>query len=241
MNSTAPENTLSKKEHSTEISKSNNGDDFIAPFCAQQIEILLQNEDFLIINKPSGLLSLSGKNPLNFDSVHYRLVQDFPSATLVHRLDFGTSGIMLVALNKAVNADFTKQLQNRTVVKHYIAILQGHVGKGSGSIDVPLAKGIFPRQKICYEQGKAALSEYQVLAKLDEPALTKVQFTPQTGRTHQLRLHSLAIGHPIIGCDLYNNDTSQALAPRLMLHASLLEFDHPFTGQRISVACECSF
>jgi tRNA pseudouridine32 synthase/23S rRNA pseudouridine746 synthase len=85
------------------------------------------------------------------------------------------------------------------------------------------------------------LSEYQVLARLGEPSRTKVQFLPQTGRTHQLRIHSLVFGHPILGCDLYANNTSQMQAPRLMLHASFLQFDHPITKQRISVNCESPF
>jgi len=97
----------------------------------------------LVINKPSGLLSLSGKNPLNKDSVHYRLVQDFPTATMVHRLDFGTSGIMVIALNKQVNAHLTKQFQARVVTKTYVATLYGHLAHGSGVIDAPIARGEF--------------------------------------------------------------------------------------------------
>ena len=105
----------------------NPADDFIAPPCYEEITILYQDEHLLLINEPSGLLSLSGKNPLNKDSVHYRLVQDFPTATLVHRLDFGTSGIMLVALNKTINGLLTKQFQDKTINKCYHAVLHGHL------------------------------------------------------------------------------------------------------------------
>ena len=98
--------------------------EFIAPPCHEQIDVLYEDASILLIHKPSGLLSLSGKNPLNKDSVHYRLTQDYPTATLVHRLDFGTSGIMLVALNKTVNANLTKQFQARTIRKKYIAFLE---------------------------------------------------------------------------------------------------------------------
>ena len=94
-----------------ENASSNKSDSFIAPPCHEQIRIFHEDAYLLVINKPSGLLSLSGKNPLNKDSVHHRLVQDYPSATMVHRLDFGTSGLMVVALNKAVNAHLTKQFQ----------------------------------------------------------------------------------------------------------------------------------
>ncbi len=191
----------------------------------------------MLINKPSGLLSLSGKNPLNLDSVHYRLVQDYPDITLAHRLDFGTSGIMLLAMNKSINAQLTKQFQARTVIKHYESVLAGHVDDDSGRIDYPISKDKtnFPRLKVCYEQGQSAISDYHVLERLSHPARTRVRFSPVTGRTHQLRIHSQAIGHPILGCDLYGTAQTQALAPRLLLHAVELEFDHPIHHQRMKI------
>ena len=135
-------------------------DHFVAPICYEQIEILYQDEFILLVNKPSGLLSLSGKNPLNKDSVHFRLVQQFPTATLLHRLDFGTSGVMLLALNKSANANLTRQFQARTVKKTYMAMLDGHLLSDYGDIDAPIAKDKpnFPLLKICYESGKQALS-----------------------------------------------------------------------------------
>jgi tRNA pseudouridine32 synthase/23S rRNA pseudouridine746 synthase len=137
-------------------------DPFIVPVCYQDIEILSQDEDLLMINKPTGLLSLSGKHPLNKDSVHFRLVQDFPTATLLHRLDFGTSGIMVVALNKPINAHITKQFQARNVTKQYTALLLGHLVDDEGVIEYPIAKDKpnFPLQKICLETGKVALTKY---------------------------------------------------------------------------------
>lgn len=216
-------------------------DPFIAPFCAEQIELLYRDDSILLINKPSGLLSLSGKHPLNKDSVHYRLVQDYPSATLLHRLDLGTSGIMAVALNKAVNGLLTKQFQARTVEKTYTAILQGHLLQDSGVIDLPIAKGEFPLQVICAQTGKAALSAYQVIERLDNPARTRVTFTPLSGRTHQLRIHSRELGHSILGCDLYASAEAFHMAPRLMLHATTLSFDHPVSGERVEAECRCPF
>ena len=135
-------------------------DDFIAPPCHEEIEILYQDEAILLINKPSGLLSLSGKNPANKDSVHFRLVQDYPTATLLHRLDFGTSGIMLVALNKTINGILTKQFQARTISKSYTALLYGNIVQDSGMIEAPIAKDVehFPLQKICAISGKPAVS-----------------------------------------------------------------------------------
>ncbi len=218
-------------------------DPFIVPRCEQQIDILYQDEAILLINKPSVLLSLSGKHPLNKDSVHWRLVQDFPSATLVHRLDFGTSGIMLVALNKAVNAQLTRQFQARTINKTYTALLEGHLPDDTGTIDLPIAKDRpnFPLQKICHETGKPALSNYRVLERLAQPLATRVEFQPVTGRTHQLRIHSQALGHSILGCDLYASDAAFFMAKRLMLHATHIEFEHPLTGARMEVVSPCPF
>ncbi len=218
-------------------------DTFIAPPCLDELELLYQDDCILIINKPSKLLSLSGKNPLNKDSVHFRLVQDFPTATLVHRLDYGTSGIMIVALNKAANGHLTKQFQQRTVVKHYKAVLRGHLANDAGAIDYPIAKdnAIFPRLKICSESGKPALTHYIVDERLSSPTRSVVSFTPATGRTHQLRIHAQAIGHPILGCDLYGDDESFGLADRLMLHAQSLEFVHPRTSDVTNAVSPATF
>ena len=230
-----------------------NGDEFIAPLCTQQIDVLFEDESLLVINKPSGLLSLSGKNPLNKDSVHWRLVQRYPTATMVHRLDFGTSGVMVVALNKSANAHLTKQFQSRTVIKQYVAVLHGHILDDQGLIEAPIAKGEFPRQKVCYETGKLAQSHFQVIERLCDQVTgletTRVLFAPKTGRTHQLRVHSREIGHPIIGCDLYNLtiggvDTA-SLSERLCLHASRLTFEHPCrdesNGKSMCFDSSCDF
>lgn len=218
-------------------------DPFIAPPCHEQISILYQDDDLLLINKPSALLSLSGKHPLNKDSVHFRLVQDFPSATLVHRLDFGTSGIMVVALNKEINAHIGKQFQARTVTKTYTALLHGHMAGDENIIDLPIAKDPphFPLQKICHATGRSAISQYRVIELMPSTLATRVLFTPITGRTHQLRIHSREIGHPILGCDLYASDEAFHMADRLMLHATTLNFDHPITGEKINGHCPCPF
>ncbi|HDG1692957.1 TPA: RluA family pseudouridine synthase [Kluyvera georgiana] len=214
-------------------------DTFIAPPCHEQIEILHQDAHLLIINKPSGLLSLSGKNPQNLDSVHYRLVQQFPDCTLAHRLDFGTSGLMVVARNKAINAALCQQFSQRSVTKTYSALLCGHLHEDEGVIDAPIAKdpARFPRMSISAANGKPARSRYQVVTRFyhDRLALTRVQLIPETGRTHQLRIHCELLGYPILGCDLYGGrerpGTEQT--PRLMLHASALSFVHPVTREKI--------
>ncbi|MCM7619265.1 RluA family pseudouridine synthase [Enterobacter vonholyi] len=216
-------------------------DSFIAPPCHDDIQILWQDEHLLLIDKPSGLLSLSGKNPQNLDSVHYRLVQTFPGCTLVHRLDFGTSGLMVVARNKAINAALCQQFSQRSVEKVYSALLCGHVENDEGVIDAPIAKdpALFPLMSICAITGKPARSRYRVVERFYQETglpLTRVELTPETGRTHQLRIHCLRLGHPILGCDLYGGlDVPGAEGtPRLMLHASELNFIHPMSGEPVN-------
>lgn len=218
-------------------------DTFIAPSCVEQIKILYQDESLLLIEKPSGLLTLSGKNPLNLDSVHYRLVKKFPTVLMIHRLDFGTSGLLVVALNKEAAANLNRQFQLRTVSKTYQAILAGRIESDAGDIDWPIAKdpANFPRLKVCFETGKAASSHFQVLDRGGEPDITRVLFTPYTGRTHQLRIHSAVSGHPILGDDLYGTPESQQMANRLLLHATTLEFDHPVSGEQFYGTSDCPF
>lgn len=216
-------------------------DNFIAPPCLDEIDILWQDEHLLLIDKPSGLLSLSGKNPQNLDSVHYRLVQNFPGCTLVHRLDFGTSGIMVIARNKAINAALCHQFSQRAVKKVYSALLCGHVENDEGVIDAPIAKdpALFPLMSICAVTGKPARSRYRVIERFYQTTglpLTRVALTPETGRTHQLRIHCQQLGHPILGCDLYGGLEwpGTETTPRLMLHASGLDFVHPVSGETIN-------
>lgn len=219
-------------------------DTFIAPPCHEQIEILYQDDSLVLINKPAGLLSLSGKNLQNLDSVHYRLVKIFPGCTLVHRLDFGTSGLMVVARNKAINAALCQQFSQRSVSKIYSALLCGHPHDDEGVIDAAIAKdpALFPLMSICAIHGKPARSRYRVVERFYRQRedgtslpLTRVQLTPETGRTHQLRIHCQQLGHPILGCDLYGGRLLPGTerTPRLMLHASELHFTHPVSEERI--------
>lgn len=219
-------------------------DTFIAPPCRDDIEILFQDEHLVLINKPTGLLSLSGKNPQNLDSVHHRLVQQFPGCTLVHRLDFGTSGLMVVARNKAINAALCQQFSQRSITKVYCALLCGHLEHDDGVIEAAIAKdpALFPRMSISATQGKPARSRYRVISRFTRTMadatslpLTRVELTPETGRTHQLRIHCQYLGHPILGCDLYGGRQLPGTehSPRLMLHASELHFVHPVSNMPV--------
>lgn len=227
-------------------------DTFIAPPCVEAITLLFRDEHLLVINKPSGLLSLSGKNPLNLDSVHHRLVARFPGCTLVHRLDFGTSGLMVVARNKAINAALCQQFSQRRVSKTYQALLCGHLADEEGVIDAAIAKdpAQFPRMVICPGTGKPARSRYRVIEREIFPGeghaglpVTRVALTPETGRTHQLRIHCQQLGHPILGCDLYGGRLLPGAeqAERLMLHASELTLTHPVSGERMTLSAPSPF
>lgn len=227
-------------------------DNFISPPCHEQIDILYQDEHLVLINKPAGLLSLSGKNARNLDSVHHRLVQLFPGCTLVHRLDFGTSGLMVIARNKAINAALCQQFSQRSVTKVYRALLCGHMADNEGVIDAAIAKdpALFPLMSICSIHGKPARSRYRVVERFyHQPEgsrllpLTRVELTPETGRTHQLRIHCQLLGHPILGCDLYGGRLLPGTerTPRLMLHASELDFVHPVSEERIKARHACPF
>ncbi|WP_168403424.1 RluA family pseudouridine synthase [Erwinia amylovora] len=227
-------------------------DTFIAPPCHDEIEVLCQDDHLVLINKPAGLLSLSGKNPQNLDSVHHRLVQIFPGCTLVHRLDFGTSGLMVIARTKAINAALCQQFSQRTVTKVYCALLCGHLDDNEGMIDAAIAKdpALFPLMSICSIHGKPARSRYRVLQRCYHALqdgtllpLTRVELTPETGRTHQLRIHCQQLGHPILGCDLYGGRLLPGTerTSRLMLHASELQFVHPVSEERIKASHACPF
>ncbi|MGE9553407.1 RluA family pseudouridine synthase [Erwinia amylovora] len=226
-------------------------DTFIAPPCHDRIEILYQDDHLVLINKPTGLLSLSGKNPQNLDSVHHRLVQIFPGCTLVHRLDFGTSGLMVIARNKAVNAALCQQFSQRAVTKVYSALLCGHLDEDEGVTDAAIDKipERFPLMSICPIHGKPARSRYRVIERfyLERDGmllpLTRVELTPETGRTHQLRIHCQHLGHPILGCDLYGGRLLPGTerTPRLMLHASELHFAHPISQAQIHARHTCPF
>ena len=227
-------------------------DTFIAPPCHARIKTLWQDEHLVLIDKPAGLLSLSGKNPQNLDSVHYRLVQIFPGCTLVHRLDFGTSGLMVIARNKAVNAALCQQFSRRTVTKGYSALLCGHLDNDEGIIDAAIAKdpALFPLMSICAVNGKPARSRYRVVERFYHEQvggrllpLTRVELTPETGRTHQLRIHCQLLGHPILGCDLYGGLLMPGTerTSRLMLHASELNFVHPISREQITARSASPF
>ncbi len=161
--------------------------------------ILYQDEHIMVVNKPSGLLSVPGRLEEHKDSVMTRIQRDFPQAESVHRLDMATSGVIVVALNKAAERELKRQFREREPKKQYVARVWGHPQPAEGLVDLPLICDWpnRPMQKVCYETGKAAQTEYEVL-EYAEDNTARVRLKPITGRSHQLRVHMLALGHPIL-------------------------------------------
>lgn len=196
----------------------------------------------MVVNKASGLLSVPGRAPENKDSVMTRIQADFPTAESVHRLDMATSGVIVVALTKAAERELKRQFREREPKKSYIARVWGHLAQDEGLIDLPLICDWpnRPKQKVCYETGKPSQTLYQVLS-WDADGSTRVKLSPITGRSHQLRVHMLAIGHPILGDGFYAHPEAKAMASRLQLHAQELCITHPEFGTVMHFKCEPEF
>ncbi|HGI5917631.1 TPA: bifunctional tRNA pseudouridine(32) synthase/23S rRNA pseudouridine(746) synthase RluA [Yersinia enterocolitica] len=204
--------------------------------------VLYQDEHIMVVNKASGLLSVPGRAPENKDSVMTRIQADFPSAESVHRLDMATSGVIVVALTKAAERELKRQFREREPKKSYMARVWGHLAQDEGLIDLPLICDWpnRPKQKVCYETGKSSQTQYQVLSR-DADGSTRVKLSPITGRSHQLRVHMLAIGHPILGDGFYAHPEAKAMASRLQLHAQELCITHPEFGTVMHFKCEPEF
>jgi len=198
------------------------------------LEILYEDSDLLVINKPSGLLSVPGRIEAHKDSVANRAIAHNPEARIVHRLDMETSGILLLALNKEAHRHIGLQFERRHTQKRYVARVYGAVEEDGGSIDQPLICDWpnRPRQMIDHENGKASLTHYTVLER--EADATRISLRPVTGRSHQLRVHMQWLGHPILGDPLYASGSALEAAERLQLHAELLTIHHPSGGEKIT-------
>lgn len=214
---------------------------YLVPHSREAIRILHRDEHLLLVRKPDLLLSIPGRHPLNKDCLISRLQRDFPTASIVHRLDLDTSGIMVIPLNREAHAHISRQFQQRRVAKRYHAIVWGVVEEDEGEIDLPIACDWAnrPRQTICHDRGKPALTRYEVLERSKDR--TRLLLKPVTGRSHQLRIHLRELGHPILGCDLYAHEEALEMADRLMLHATALAFEHPATGEWLAGECPADF
>jgi tRNA pseudouridine32 synthase/23S rRNA pseudouridine746 synthase len=195
------------------------------------IPVLYRDDEFIVLNKPSGLLHVPGRDPRLSDCLDARMRLLYPTASVIHRLDRDTSGVVVMGLNKTAHAAIAIQFENRTTEKSYIARVYGVVAEEEGLIDLPLAidPDRKPRHRVDPINGRPAQTRWRVMAREDNA--TRMHLMPLTGRTHQLRVHMVSLGHPILGDPLYATDLALAAAPRLQLHAASLTFRHPKTGE----------
>jgi tRNA pseudouridine32 synthase/23S rRNA pseudouridine746 synthase len=191
----------------------------------------------VIVNKPSGLLSVPGRGDEKQDCMISRVQAEFPEALTVHRLDMETSGLLVFARGPEAQRALSYAFQSREVTKRYVAVVDGRLVSQTGEIDLPLICDWpnRPLQKVDLHVGKPSQTRYTVLHYDAETDCTRVDLEPITGRSHQLRVHMLALGHAILGDMLYASAAAQKKASRLLLHASHLVLPHPATGALISV------
>lgn len=218
----------------------------------RDLRVLYRDTRLIAVAKPSGLLSVPGRGPEKQDCVFARLRRDNPDALIVHRLDQGTSGVLLFARDPEALRRLSWLFESRQVGKRYVALIRGRPAEAHGAIDLPLRTDWErrPRQIVDHLAGKPALTRYSLVAYDARTGLGRVLLSPQTGRTHQLRVHLAALGTPIVGDPLYGTEEERiaglrspppADAPRLMLHAEELSLMHPFTGMPLVLADPAPF
>lgn len=202
--------------------------------------ILHEDAEVLVVDKPAGLLSVPGKGPLLQDCLISRLQVVFPDTLLVHRLDRDTSGVMIFALTRYAQRHLGLQFEKRYTRKTYVARILGVPEEKAGTIDLPLIVDWpnRPRQMVCLETGKSAQTDWKLLK--DEGKTARVRLFPKTGRSHQLRVHMLSLGHPILGDPFYAEGAARDY-PRMMLHSEELRFKHPQGGTSVKIRSAAPF
>jgi tRNA pseudouridine32 synthase/23S rRNA pseudouridine746 synthase len=196
-----------------------------------------------VFDKPAGLLAVPGRGDNKQDCLWHRVRQRWPDALVVHRLDMATSGLMLFARGADLQRRLSQAFAARQIDQHYVAVVAGRMPAASGRIELPLMAD-WPRrplQKVDALAGKPSITDWQLTGYDDARQTSRLTLQPLTGRTHQLRLHLAAIGHPILGDALYAPPDIVERAPRLLLHACALAFEHPLGGARLQLRCEPPF
>lgn len=224
---------------------------------AGAIPMIFEDDAFVIVDKPSGILSVPGIAENKKDCVRSRVQEQFPRATgpmTCHRLDLSTSGIMVLALDPKTHKNLSKQFEDRKITKRYLALVEGHLDSDQGTINTPIRKDmdVRPLMLVDHLYGKPSVTHYTVLSReeFNGQPVTRIELQPHTGRTHQLRVHcahpkvttvgdpkegeTSGLNAPILGDELYGNDISNPNAPRLHLHASMMTIHHPVTGKRMT-------
>ncbi|SEN59993.1 ribosomal large subunit pseudouridine synthase A [Loktanella fryxellensis] len=213
-------------------------DDYAPP--QDPLVILHDDHQVVLVDKPSGLLSVPGKGPLLTDCLIARVQSVFPTALLVHRLDRDTSGVMIFALTPHAQRHLGLQFEKRQTKKTYVARVWGKVEEATGTVDLPLIVDWpnRPRQMVDHVNGRSAVTDWRRLKRSESE--TRMRLMPQTGRSHQLRVHMLALGHPILGDPFYATGAARDF-PRLMLHSEVLQFRHPDGGAPIKIVAPAPF
>ena len=204
------------------------------------LEILHEDHQIIVVDKPAGLLSVPGRGADLADCLLTRVQAVFATALLVHRLDRDTSGVMVFALTRHAQRHLNLQFEKRTVKKTYVARVWGVPAQKTGTVDLPLIVDWpnRPRQMVCHENGKPAQTDWRMIK--DEGTTARVRLSPLTGRSHQLRVHMLSLGHPILGDPFYAEGPARDY-PRMMLHSETLQFRHPDGGQGMRITAKAPF
>lgn len=215
--------------------------DFVYAPPPEAPRILHADHEILVVDKPAGLLSVPGRGADRADCLIARLSGAYPEVLLVHRLDLDTSGVMVFALTPHAQRHLGRQFEERQTKKVYLARLWGHLNPERGRVDLPLIVDWpnRPRQHVNHETGRPAQTDWRVL-RHEADGTTRVRLMPLTGRSHQLRVHMMELGHPILGDPLYATGAARAF-PRLMLHAESLRLRHPDSGRHMTFSAPCPF
>lgn len=207
------------------------------------LPLLHADDHLVVVNKPAGMLSVPGRGPERADCAATRVQAAFTDALIVHRLDMGTSGLLVFGRGPDAQRALSLAFAARRVDKRYVAVVAGWPDAGEGVVELPLICDWpnRPRQMVDHERGKPSTTRWQVLARQEAPRTARLALTPITGRSHQLRVHLQAIGHPIVGDELYAPPDVQAMSPRLLLHAERLTLPHPADGHALMLHAPCPF
>lgn len=214
-----------------------------APPAHRGLELIHRDHGLLVVVKPAGLLSVPGRGAERQDSLASRVQAEYPDALVVHRLDMATSGLMVLARGAEMHRRLSQLFRERRVEKRYVARVAGVMSASAGRVELPLIADWpkRPRQKVDFALGKPSLTRYRVIDRDPLADESRVELAPVTGRSHQLRVHMLCLGHPIVGDELYGYAGCHGGEMRLMLHAEHLAFAHPATGEPLSFSASAPF
>lgn len=214
-----------------------------APANPDAYSIVYTDSELLVIDKPYNLLTVPGRGIENQDCLINRVISEQPNARIVHRLDYATSGLVIIPLSYEAQKSISRQFELRSTDKQYVAVVHGIIKDDSGIIDLPLICDWpnRPKQMVDHENGKPAQTKFRVLARNTSQNSTRVELKPITGRSHQLRVHMLALGHPILGDRFYATGDALDASKRLLLHAQSISFDHPESAERLHIEASPPF